>query len=52
VRALPGRRIEVCATQPPGAIEGFIGKLAGRSTNAVSLEEIQMAAQAGWSGKP
>ncbi|MFM9101250.1 MAG: AbrB/MazE/SpoVT family DNA-binding domain-containing protein [Cyanobium sp.] len=52
VRALPGGTIEVCAAQPPGSIEGFIGKLAERNSHAVSLEEIQRSAQAGWSGQP
>lgn len=52
VRALPGGTIEVRAAQPPGTIDGFIGKLAGRSSHAVSLKEIQRTAQDGWSGKP
>jgi antitoxin PrlF len=52
VRALPGGTIEVRAAQPPGTIDGFIGKLAGRSSHAVSLEEIQRAAEAGWSWQP
>jgi bifunctional DNA-binding transcriptional regulator/antitoxin component of YhaV-PrlF toxin-antitoxin module len=50
VRALPGGRIEVCAAQPAGTIEGFIGLLAGRSTKTATLEEIQQAAEACWSG--
>jgi hypothetical protein len=29
VRTLPGGRIEVCAAQPSGTIDGFIGKLSG-----------------------
>ena len=52
VRALPGGRIEVRAAQPPGSIESFIGRLAGRSPRVASLEEIQEAAAAGWAGEP
>ncbi len=49
---LPGGRIEVRAAQPPGSIEAFIGRLAGRSPKLASIEEIQAAAAAGWAGKP
>ena len=49
--ALPGGRIEVRAAQPSGSIEGFIALLAGRSSKTASLEEIQQAAVAGWSGE-
>ena len=51
VSALPGGRIEVRAAKPCGSIEGFIGLLAGRSPKVASLEEIQQAAEAGWSGE-
>jgi bifunctional DNA-binding transcriptional regulator/antitoxin component of YhaV-PrlF toxin-antitoxin module len=46
----PGEQIEVRAAQPAGTIEGFIGLLAGRSTKTATLEEIQQAAEACWSG--
>lgn len=46
---LPGGRIELRAVRPSGSIDGFIGKLAGRNSRSVSLEEIQEAAAAGWS---
>lgn len=49
---LPGGRIELRAARPGGSIEGFIGKMAGRSARTVSLEEIQEAAAAGWSNRP
>ncbi len=52
VRTLPGGRIEVCAAQPSGTIEGFIGKLAGQPSKSVPLDEIQRAAEAGWAGEP
>lgn len=52
VSTLPGGRIEVRATQPPGTIEAFIGRLAHRSAKVASLEEIQAAAKAGWAGEP
>ena len=51
VSALPGGRIEVRAAKPPGSIEGSIGLLAGRTSPTASLEEIQQAADAGWSGE-
>ena len=46
---LPGGRIELRAVRPSGSIAGFIGKLAGRNSRSVSLEEMQEAAAAGWS---
>ena len=46
---LPGGRIELRAVRPGGSIDGFIGKLAGRSARSISLEEMQEAAAAGWS---
>lgn len=52
VRVLPGGRIEVRAAQPPGSIEGFIGRLSGPSRKVASLEEIQEAAAACWSSEP
>jgi len=51
VTALPGGRIEVRAVQPSGSIEGFIALLAGRRKKPATLEEIQQAAEAGWSGE-
>lgn len=52
VSTLPGGRIEVRAARPGGSIEAFFGKLAGRSSRTLSLEEIQAAAAAGWSDQP
>ncbi len=52
VITLPGGRIEVCAAQPPGSIEAFIGRLADRSPKVASIAEIQAAATAGWAGEP
>jgi antitoxin PrlF len=52
VRTLPGGGIEVCAAQPSGTIEGFIGNLAGQSSKSIPLDEIQRAAEAGWAGEP
>lgn len=52
VRSLPGGRIEVRACQPPGSIDAFFGRLAGRAAKVASLEEIQAAAAAGWAGEP
>jgi len=52
VRVLPGSRVEVRTAQPPGSIDAFIGRLAGRSTKVASLEEIGEAAAAGWASEP
>ncbi len=45
---LPDGRGMLKAAQPPGAIEGFIGVLAGRTAKVATLEEIQAAATQGW----
>jgi antitoxin PrlF len=50
VNTLPGGRIEVKAARPTGDIKDFIGLLAGKSEKTATLEEIEEAAAAGWSG--
>ena len=51
VEALPGGRLVLQATRPHGSIDGFVGRLAGRSNRTASLEELNSAAQAGWAGE-
>ena len=41
VITLPGGTIEVCAAQPPGSIEAFIGRLVDRSPKVASIAAIQ-----------
>jgi bifunctional DNA-binding transcriptional regulator/antitoxin component of YhaV-PrlF toxin-antitoxin module len=47
---LPGGRGVLKAARPAKKIDDFLGFLAGRTTRAATLEEIDEAAQAGWSG--
>lgn len=50
VEILPGGRLELHAERATGDISGFIGLLAGRTTQRASLEEIDAAASEGWAG--
>jgi len=50
VEILPGGRLEIHAERATGEISGFIGLLAGRTTQRASIEEIQAAASEGWAG--
>lgn len=50
VHLLPGGRLEVKAA-PSGAIDGFIGLLAGKTRKVASIDEINAAASEGWQGK-
>lgn len=50
VEILPGGRLELHAERATGEISGFIGLLAGRTTQRASLEEIDAAASEGWAG--
>jgi antitoxin PrlF len=36
---------------PSGAIDGFLGLLAGKTGKIASLDEIKEAAAAGWAGR-
>ena len=49
---LPGGRLELHAEHATGAIGGFIGLLADRSSHRASLDELNEAAAAGWAGLP
>jgi antitoxin PrlF len=48
---LPDGRIVLKATRPSGAIDGFLGLLAGKTKKVATLEEINDAAAAGWAGR-
>ncbi len=48
---LPGGKGLLKAAKPSGTIDGFIGLLAGRTKKVATIEEINKAAEQGWSGK-
>lgn len=48
---LPDGRAEVKAARPTETIDGFLGLLAGKTDNVVTIEEINEAAAAGWADK-
>lgn len=48
---LPGGRVTLKAARPVGAIEGFLGFLAGKKNKVATLDEINDAAAAGWAGQ-
>jgi len=50
VEKLPGGRIEVKAEERKGSIDDIIGLLAGKTTKVATIEEINQAAEDGWSG--
>ncbi|MBI5791642.1 MAG: AbrB/MazE/SpoVT family DNA-binding domain-containing protein [Rhodocyclales bacterium] len=48
---LPGGRGMLKVARPAGAIDNFVGLLAGRSKKVATIEEISAAAAKGWAGK-
>lgn len=48
---LPDGRAQLSAARPTGAIENFLGLLAGRTQRVASIEELDEAAAEGWAGK-
>jgi len=48
---LPDGRVTLRAARPAGAIDRFLGLLAGKSRKVASLDEINAAAAAGWAGE-
>ena len=48
---LPDGRGMLKAARPTGAIDGFVGLLAGRTKKVATLEEINDATAEGWAGK-
>jgi len=45
---LPDGRVMLKASQPTGAIEGFLGLLAGKTKKIATIDEINDAAATGW----
>ena len=45
---LPDGRVTLRASKSAGAIDGFLGLLAGKTTKVATLDEINEAAAAGW----
>jgi antitoxin PrlF len=50
VEKLPNGRVSLRAARPAAKIDSFIGLLAGKTGKVASLEEINEAAAAGWTG--
>lgn len=48
---LPDGRGLLKAARPTGAIDGFVGLLAGRTRKIATLEQIDEAAARGWAGE-
>ena len=48
---LPDGRGTIRAARPAGAIDGFVGLLAGRTKKVASIEEINEAVENAWAGK-
>jgi bifunctional DNA-binding transcriptional regulator/antitoxin component of YhaV-PrlF toxin-antitoxin module len=48
---LPNGRVTLRAAKPAGDIRNFFGVLAGKTTKVATIEEINVAAAAGWAGK-
>lgn len=48
---LPDGRVTLKAMRPAGTIDGFLGLLAGKTTKIATIDEINDAAAAGWSGQ-
>ena len=48
---LPNGQALLKAVRPAGAIDGFIGLLAGRTKKVATIDEMNEAAAEGWAGK-
>jgi bifunctional DNA-binding transcriptional regulator/antitoxin component of YhaV-PrlF toxin-antitoxin module len=48
---LPGGRGVLKAARPTKKIDGFLGLLAGRTKKKATIEEINKAAETGWTGE-
>ncbi len=47
---LPDGRVSLRAARPAGAIDGFLGLLAGKTPKVATLDQINEAASDGWAG--
>lgn len=50
VEELPGGELRLRAAGQKGSIKGFCGVLGGKTDKVASIEEMNKAAEAGWSG--
>ena len=48
---LPDGRVTLKAVRPTGTIDGFLGLLAGKTKKVATLDEINGAGAAGWTGQ-
>jgi hypothetical protein len=48
---LPGGEVRIRATRAVGAIDGFIGLLAGKTAKPMSIDEMNEVIAAGWAGE-
>ena len=48
---LPGGELRVRAARPAGTIDGFLGLLSGKTKKVATIEEMNEAAAAGWTGE-
>jgi bifunctional DNA-binding transcriptional regulator/antitoxin component of YhaV-PrlF toxin-antitoxin module len=48
---LPDGRVSLRAARSAGKIDGFLGLLAGKTHKVATLDEIDEAAAAGWTGQ-
>jgi bifunctional DNA-binding transcriptional regulator/antitoxin component of YhaV-PrlF toxin-antitoxin module len=48
---LPDGRVTLKAVRPAGKIDRFLGLLAGKTKKVATLNEINEAAAAGWTGQ-
>jgi antitoxin PrlF len=51
VDKLPDGRVSLRAPRPAGKIDGFVGVLAGRTRKVATVDELNEAAAAGWTGR-
>ncbi len=47
---LPGGELRVKAARPTGAIDGFIGRHAGKLTKPMTIEDMNEIVASGWAG--
>jgi bifunctional DNA-binding transcriptional regulator/antitoxin component of YhaV-PrlF toxin-antitoxin module len=48
---LPGGELRVKAAKPVGGIDSFIGRHAGKTAKALTVEEMNDIAASGWAGE-
>ena len=48
---MPGGKGLITAARPAGAIDAFVGLLAGKTAKVATLDEMHAAAAKGWAGE-